>query len=43
MKAMLIAAEGIVYSVTQGVKNRVGLAGAPDSRTPRLLLELVRR
>lgn len=33
----------IVYSDAQGVKSRVGLAGAPDSRTPRLLLELVRR
>ncbi len=39
------AAFDIVYSDAQGVKkkSRVGLAGAPDSRTPRLLLELVRR
>ncbi|XNM54507.1 hypothetical protein ACLK2I_13875 [Escherichia coli] len=36
------AAFDIVYSDAQGVKKaRVELAGAPDSRTPRLLLELV--
>ncbi len=38
------AAFDIVYSeCARREKSRVGLAGAPHSRTPRLLLELVRR